>query len=71
MINIEKVTKRKTGNISINYIEDGEQKCLIASPFEILMWYAAQKSVQRTVEHKEDCAINVGMLGECDCGAED
>lgn len=25
---------------------------------------------QRTVDHAADCAINVGMLGECDCGAE-
>ena len=29
------------------------------------------QSVQRTAEHAEDCAINVGMLGECGCGVED
>jgi hypothetical protein len=31
---------------------------------------SAQHSVQRTADHAADCAINVGMLGECDCGAE-
>ena len=32
---------------------------------------ANQHSVQRTAEHAADCAIYVGMLGECDCGAEE
>lgn len=32
---------------------------------------AAQPSVKRTAVHRDDCAVNVGMLGECDCGAED
>lgn len=49
MIKIEKVTKRKTGYISINYVEDGEYKCLIASPAEILAWYAVQQGVKRTL----------------------
>jgi hypothetical protein len=31
---------------------------------------AAKQRVQQTVTHAKDCAINVGMLGECDCGVE-
>lgn len=31
--------------------------------------HAYLKKINYTV-HKTDCAINVGMLGECDCGAE-
>jgi hypothetical protein len=37
-----------------------------ATPEEI----AAEHNVERTATHTEDCAINIGMLGECDCGAE-
>ena len=31
---------------------------------------AAEKATQQTANHAADCAINVGMLGECDCGAD-
>ena len=31
---------------------------------------SAQQCVNQTAIHAADCAINVGMLGECDCGAE-
>jgi hypothetical protein len=62
----------KLGKQVYQIVEDGnpQGKYVIISVEEWEAYEAAQQCVGRTVEHAEDCAVNVGMLGECDCGAE-